>query len=230
MSRSFLVAFVVGLALVAALAYFYPLPGHERFRSLITVLPNGGRQEDFVIRWPADRIETRSPRDGEVKRAGPPGVLTMDDAQGHRASAEVFRLRDTKGNVIGIASRVAALGLPREPAGVSATNWLLLIPSRGALLLRQTDSANLVAAQAVDPDGSTRVVMPAERPGFWSLASSYRITDGPGANGAGVVVEGTAEFGGLSGSYMERWELDPAAGSDGPSGQIVLTTLLGSTG
>jgi len=227
-SRSFLVAFAVGFALVAALAYVYPLPGHERYRSLITVLPNGGRQEDFVIRWPADRIATGPHGDGEVTSAGAPGVLAMDDAQGHRASAEVFRLRDAKGNVIGLASRVAALGLPREPVGVSTTSWLLLIPSRGALLLRQVDSANLTAVEDIDADGVTRVITPVERPGFWSLASSYRITNGPDASGAGVVVEGTDEFGGLAGSYVERWELGPAAAGQDPSGQIVLTTLLRS--
>ncbi len=230
MSRSFLVAFAVGLALVAALTYSYPLPRHERYRSLITVLPNGGRQEDFVIRWPADRIEIGPGRAGEATTRGASAVLSMDDPRGHRASAEVFRLRDAMGNVIGLATRVAALGLPGEPAGVSASNWLLLIPSRGALLLRQTDSANLTATKIIDADGVTRVITPVERPGFWSLASTYRITDGPGADREGVVVEGTEEFGGLAGRYVERWELGPAAAGESLSGQIVLTTRLESAG
>lgn len=218
MIRVFILSFLAGLALVVAAAGLYPLPGHERFRSNIEVLTNGGRQESFVIRWPQDRIAMPAPLPGAAPVVTGGGVV-LDPGQ-QPVAVELFRLRDTDGNVIGIASRATARLLGQRVAAASTTNWMLLIPSRGSLLLTQENSADLRPVPT--PDGYE---LPAEHREFWAPGTRYRITAGPAPDGRGRLVRGTEEFAGLNGSYAEIWELDEVAADGRTSGRITLTTV-----
>lgn len=219
MSRFFFGSFAAGIVLALAFALLYPAPVPPRFPSLISVQPDGGRREDFVIRWPADRIplpaDLRAARAGAVASTDSAGAMVLADAGGRRVSGEVFRLRDADGKVVGVASRVSAGGGARPSA-----DWMLVIPGRGALLLHQADAADL-AARAV-PGTRRRAASPAQQSTFWGSRREFRAT----APGSGTVVHATREFAGLTGSFTETWALEGVDGDGATRGTIRLVTLL----
>lgn len=223
MTRVFFASFAAGLVLACAATLLYPLPGPARFPSLIAVLPDGGRREEFVIRWPEDRIslpgDARAVRTGVISATDAAGALVVEDAAGRRVSGEVFRLRDGAGNVVGVASRVSAGGGGLRPAA----DWMLVIPGRGALFMRQTDAVDLGAR--FTPDSRRRVTSPVEQPGFWSRARQITVAGGNG----GTVVHGTREFAGLAGSLRETRVVDEVGADGATRGRILLATTLRGT-
>lgn len=112
MKRLLQLGLLLGFFGTLAGAYFAPWFEFPRIRSAATVVPNGGRLEQFEVRLPADRIG---------------GGLTVPFAP-EAGSLEHFKLCDVEGNVIGIAARHS---LPLADGW--ATSWLLTIPSRGTI-------------------------------------------------------------------------------------------------
>lgn len=228
MKRLFIIAFVAGLSVIALAIAFWPLPIHTRYRSLITVPPDGGRQEEFIIHWPEDRIG----RPGE-ERSGTPasaavGVAVLEDSAGQRVSVELFRVRDAEDNVIGVASRLAGTGGAVADPLRSASNWLLLIPSRGALFLAQTDVLDTTVREQATADGNAGLP-PAQSAAFWAdrqrllVTASARATTGSATTGR--VLRGTNEFAGLEGSFTETWDLEEVGADGSTQGRIVLSTF-----
>lgn len=228
MKRLFGFAFVTGLLVVVVTATLWPMPEHLRYRSLISVAPDGGRQEDFVIRWPEDRI----PRPDEVSSEPPAavavGAAALEDTAGRRVSAEVFRVRDTEDNVIGVAGRLAGTGGAIADPGRSASNWLIVIPSRGAMFLTQTDAFDTTIREQLTADGYVALA-PAQAAAFWTDRSRFRVTaTAPGtirSSTTGQVLRGTSEFAGLTGSFTETWELEEVSADGSTRGRILLSTL-----
>lgn len=139
MARLFYGFVLAGVVLTFLLAGTWPLPEHPRYRSAISVVPDRGREESFVLRWPGDRITLNSLQPGDASSASSRNPL---DTSGP-ARAEIFRMRDRQGNVIGIASRIShELG----------ADWTLLIPGRGALFLSRDKARGTTAAR--DGEGS----------------------------------------------------------------------------
>jgi hypothetical protein len=221
LKRLFFLSFGVGLAASVAAAWLFPLPQHDRFRSRIEVLTNGGRQESFVIRWPQDRITLPAALAG-TDSARSAGTLILASAdQSSLSAAELFRLRDVDGNVIGLASRLTGRVPGQRVSTASVSNWMLLIPSRGTLLMTQENSADTGPVAT-----SGGYVMPADVARFWAPGSRFRITAGPAAGAQGRVLSGTDEFKGLTGSYTELWELEEVAVDGRTEGRISLMTVI----
>jgi len=228
MKRLFVVTFFAGLVVVALATTLWPLPRHLRYRSLITVPPDGGRQEEFIIHWPEDRIGRPGEERSGLPAAAAVGVAVLEDSAGRRASAELFRLRDTEDNVIGVASRLAGTGGAIADPGRSASNLLLVIPSRGALFLAQTDVLDTTVREQVSPDGNVAFA-PAEAAAFWTDRSRVRVTaSAPATTGSattGKVLRGTSEFAGLKGSFTETWDLEEVNADGSTQGRILLSTF-----
>jgi len=221
--RLFVAAFLAGIAVVIVSAGLLPLPDHVRYASSITVVPNGGRQERFVIHWPRDRV--RLPQ--AVPGAAPmltPGSAVLAQPAGMPAAAELFRLRDVAGNVIGIAAKTTGAIARPGHALESTSHWVLLIPARGALLLMQKNRTDLSARHR--PGAAGRFIMPEESAQFWAGYSRYLATAGPAGAGMGRMLRGTGEFSGLTGTYAERWELDAMRPDGTTEGRIILSTVL----
>jgi hypothetical protein len=115
MKRLLQLGFVIGLVGTIAAAYFVPWVEYTRYLSKTSVVANGGRVEQFMVRLPADRIEPSA----------------AENASGTRLSH--FKLRDAEGNVIGLAAKHEI-----TIAGALETAWLLTIPSRGTIALAGT--------------------------------------------------------------------------------------------
>lgn len=203
----------------------YPLPQSQRFRSSINVVPDAGREETFVIDWQQDRIQPlRADHAGAVRASG--GFSVLGGAGGMAAVAEVFRLRDVAGNVIGLASRsISPQGGPQGGQSLgqgSVSEWMLLLPSRGTLFLSQVNARDIAPRPAEQQAGELQPAF--QRAGFWAAGPRLRISPAPDESGAGRVTGGTGEFARLSGSYEESWELDEAPAGRVPRGRILLTT------
>jgi len=228
MKRLFVVAFVAGLLTVALAATLWPLPQHPRFRSISTVPADGGRQEEFVIHWPEDRIARPGERGSGLPPAAAVGAAVLEDSAGRRVSAELFRLRDTEDNVIGVAGRLSGTGGAIADPGRSATNWLLVIPSRGALFLAQNDVQDTTVRESIAAEGSVALA-PAQAGAFWTDRPRVRVTapapagDGPATTGR--VLRGTSEFAGLRGSFTETWDLEEVNADGSTRGRILLSTV-----
>ena len=221
MKRLFVIGFVAGLLCVGLAAWYWPLPVPVRERSLITVLPDAGRQEKFVIHWPEDRIE--------LPGGMAAGVAVLENTNGQRVSAEVFRLRDAAGHVIGVASRMAGTGGALADPGQSASNWLVVIPARGALFLVQTDRFDATAGEQATPAGLV-AMPPAQAAPFWAgrtrvaVSAAAPVSRGPTTTGR--VLQGSAEFAGLAGRFTEVWTLEKIGENGATAGQIELLTTM----
>jgi hypothetical protein len=137
MKRLLQLGFILGLGGMLAAGYFFPWVDYPRYRSDASVVANGGRVEQFLVRLPADRIGAAIDAP-----AADPALSPV---------IEHFKLRDANGNVIGIAARhQLTVGDHNETA------WLLTIPSRGTIALAASSSArdsleSLLAARGVMP-------------------------------------------------------------------------------
>lgn len=231
MKRLFVTGFALGLLGVGLGAWLWPMPQHVRVRSLITVLPDEGRQEKFVINWPEDRISLPDARStaGDGMPAGTAaGAAVLENTNGQRVSAEVFRLRDAEGTVIGVASRLAGIGGALADPGHSASNWLLVIPARGALFLAQTDRFDATVTEQPAPAGMVPVA-PAQATAFWAgrtmvaVSAVAPVSSGPATTGR--VLQGVGEFAGLAGRFTEVWTLEKVEADGSTAGRIELLTM-----
>jgi hypothetical protein len=201
-----LTGFFGGLALATLVDWV----DHPRLRAHVTVQPNGGAQERFVIRLPRDRIlDSGSP--GGLPAVFPE-TLKLPDGLLPGGHAEQFKLRDREGEVIGVAARHTEL-----LGGRATAAWVLYLPGRGSVLLEHQESAegltgelarrNLVAGRA------------------WEGELTVRRTAGPLADGLGRVVGGSREFSRLGGSYTETWRLTGVDADGGLRGTIEIDTV-----
>ncbi len=206
----FLLAVLGGFGGTLAGAHFVPWLKHARLPSHTSVVANGGRAEQFLIRLPADRIAATDNEVSGLRRVGAAAAMALP-AQfvAQPLVVEHFKVRDAAGSVVGIAARhwSAAGSAP-------TTTWSVLIPSRGALVL----SAPGERAGALEA---------ALRSGGYSAGKAWngQVAVPMAANDVGVVASGSGEFEGLSGSYSEAWTVAAVDENGRLSGTIELNTV-----
>lgn len=126
--RTFVFGILLGAVLAAAAAYVVRPVDQRREASVVTVQPNGGSREAFYVDLPGDRVLAG----GNGLPAAVPAGLKWPGAPILAASrAELFKLRNERGAVIGVASRIAA----PTPGGARMVEWVLHLPARGTLYL-----------------------------------------------------------------------------------------------
>jgi hypothetical protein len=220
LARLFFGSVLAGALLVVFAAGLWPLPRHERYRSEISVVADGGREERFVIQWPQDRVALEA--ESGMVQAGTAVALAANGVVS--ASVEVFRLRDIAGNVVGLASRSTSSRMLAGEGNVQGSDWILLIPSRGALFLTQRNGPDV----APRPHPARAGLVPAadDSAGFWSRGSRQRITAAAAGGHGGRILRGTDEFEGLQGSFEETWDLEEIDADGITRGRITLATRL----
>jgi hypothetical protein len=198
-------AVVLGFGGTLAAAHFVPWLSHARLPSHTSVIANGGRSEQFLIRLPADRIAATDATAGGVRSGtGESAMVLPAKFVAEPLLVEHFKVRDAGGNVIGVAARHWSAS-----ASGATTTWSLLIPSRGAMILSAPGEARGALESAIR-SGSQR-----------SPRSDVTVamTDEPG-----TLTAGTGEFAGLVGSYTETWTV---AGVD-EAGDLTATVEIGT--
>lgn len=125
MLKTFIVGIVLGIGAGAAALYAYPVVDQHREASIVSVAPNGGNTESFHVNVPMDRILVGAP--GQ-KQALPPGMDWPVDPVLEGVRVELFKLRNERDTVVGVASRTVA-----KDERLDVIDWVLHLPARGSV-------------------------------------------------------------------------------------------------
>jgi hypothetical protein len=128
MFKTLIFGFIAGLVGTIAVLYYVPAVDQHREPSFVTVTPNGGNTESFHVNIPMDRIMVGSP--GQSVSL-PPGLDWPDTESLAGVRAELFKLRNARDNVVGVASRVVTES-DRFGDGIE---WVVHLPARGSFYL-----------------------------------------------------------------------------------------------
>lgn len=124
MFKTLIIGFVAGIVVgVAALFIVQPVE-QTRERSIIDVTPNGGNHEIFHANIPDDRIVIGAPNQSTPV---PRGLEWPQDELLGDIRAELFKVRNAKDVVVGVASRIAATN---ENGAI--VEWSFHMPARGS--------------------------------------------------------------------------------------------------
>jgi len=122
-----LIGSLLGIAVAGGALYALPVVDQHREVSFVSVAPNGGNVESFHINIPVDRVMVGAPgRNSGV----PAGLIWPDDEILRGVSAEIFKIRNTRDTVIGVAARTVA----KEENG-DVIDWIIHLPARGSLFV-----------------------------------------------------------------------------------------------
>lgn len=128
MFKTFIVGILLGAGAVAAALHYVPVVNQHREQSLIVVHPNHGNTESFHVNVPMDRIMIGSRAQTSQL---PPGLDWPEGPMLADVRAELFKVRNSKDAVVGIASRIAAA----EDSG-DVIEWVLHLPARGSVYVK----------------------------------------------------------------------------------------------
>ena len=125
--KTFFLGIILGLAAAAGALYAVPVVDQVREASIVTVAPNGGNAEMFHINVPMDRIMVGAP---EQEVSIPPGLAWPAEEVLAGVRAELFKIRNARDTVVGVAVRTAA-----QSEGQDIIDWVLHLPARGSLFV-----------------------------------------------------------------------------------------------
>lgn len=128
MRITFIIGLLAGLIGMLALSYAAPFLQQERVRALTTVQTNGGRLEQFEIHLDDD-ILMQAPGTASTAETIPGTADWFPELAPFEGLAAVYRLRNERNEVVGIASRIRGISAPEQ------VEWVLYLPARGLLAL-----------------------------------------------------------------------------------------------
>ncbi len=123
--KTFLVGIVLGAVAAAGGLYAIPVIDQHREPSILTVETNGGTSEAFHINIPMDRIAIGAPGRPEPL---PAGMQWPDDELFANVRSELFKVRNARDTVVGVAARTA---VAEDDAAV--IDWMIHLPARGTM-------------------------------------------------------------------------------------------------
>jgi hypothetical protein len=126
MFKTFITGILLGIVTAAAALYYVPVVDQSRERSLIVVHPNHGNTESFHANLPSDRIMIGAK--GLIDPL-PVGLEWPEDEQFTNVRAELFKLRNGKDAVVGVASRLSY----SDGGSGDIVEWVLHLPARGSV-------------------------------------------------------------------------------------------------
>lgn len=125
MLKTFITGIVLGIAAAAGALYAFPVVDQQRVASIISVAANGGNAESFHINVPMDRIMVGS---RGRSRTLPEGLEWPDDDLLRDVRVELFKVRNARDIVVGVAARTAA-----AEGSTRLIDWVVHVPARGSL-------------------------------------------------------------------------------------------------
>ncbi|MEJ2127386.1 MAG: hypothetical protein P8X81_00910 [Woeseiaceae bacterium] len=153
MFKSFIAGILLGIAGAGAALYYIPVVNQAREQSLIVVHPNHGNTETFHVNIPMDRIMVGVPGQEEPL---PAGLEWPRDEQFATMRAEMFKIRNSKDAVVGVASRFAGSD---EVIG-NTVEWVMHLPARGSAYIRMEPTAREGGFRLGDLASGTREFAP----------------------------------------------------------------------
>jgi hypothetical protein len=211
MKALFVLAVLLGFGGTLAAAHYVPGLEHTRLPSHTSVVANGGRAEQFLIRLPADRLAATDGQVGGARALGRDAAMVLPaELAAAPLHVEHFKVRDAAGSVVGIAARHWTQG-----AGSASATWSVLVPSRGAMVLRAPGEA----AGSLDAALARSGYAPGKP---WNGQLEVPMVP---ASAKGELVSGSGEFAGLVGTFTETWTLAGVDDSGALLGNVTLDTV-----
>jgi hypothetical protein len=213
-----LAALVAGASATLALSFANPFAAQPRSAALIETADDGQVLETFWFHAPADGIAAT--HDGEPSKpvkVFPQGIGLLNEPHLRSAFVLLAKARNRAGEVVGFASEmeeVAPQSNILQGRMQMLSTWTLELPGRGTLFMYETEDASEFAKNVIVPAlvlGKT-----------WDQPWTFVTTTGPRADGRGVIVGGTGEFEGVTGSFVEVTHLKRFT----PEGRLELTMEL----
>ena len=128
-----MIGIILGIIAAAGALYAKPVVDQTREISYVSVAPNGGNRETFHINIPADRVMIGAA--GQTTGL-PAGLAWPDDEILAAVSTEMFKFRNERDVIIGIAARMVAV-----EGDSSVIDWVLHLPARGSLFINMDSMA-----------------------------------------------------------------------------------------
>jgi hypothetical protein len=128
MFKTFIAGIILGIASAGTIVWQIPVVDQARENSLIVVHANHGNTETFHVNVPTDRILVGA---SDEPMNLPAGLDWPSDERFSGTRAELFKLRNSKETVVGVASRITA---DDEVSG-NIIEWVLHLPARGSAYL-----------------------------------------------------------------------------------------------
>lgn len=125
--KTFFFGILLGIAAAATALITIPAVDQQREVSVVTVAPNGGNLESFHISIPMDRVMNGAPGEGSSL---PPGLKWPKDDVLAGVSSELFKVRNARNTIVGVAARTVA----REE-DAEHIDWVIHLPARGSLFI-----------------------------------------------------------------------------------------------
>ena len=131
MIKIFILGAILGLVGAFTALYFVSAVDQHRESSIISVTRNGGSTEVFHVKLPIDRIMTGA--QGQANPL-PPGIEWPTNPMFSNVRAELFKLRNARDAIVGVASRFAL----SDPEFGDKIEWVLHLPARGSVFVRMS--------------------------------------------------------------------------------------------
>jgi len=125
--KTFLIGVLLGILMAAGALYTIPVVDQFREVSIVSVAPNGGNSESFHINIPVDRVMVGATGKG---LGVPMGMMWPKEEIFENISTEIFKVRNVKDAVIGVAVRTVA-----NEGNSGYTDWVIHFPARGSLFI-----------------------------------------------------------------------------------------------
>ena len=127
MLKTFIIGILLGMLAAAGALYTIPVVDQYREVSIVSVAPNGGNSESFHINIPVDRVMVGA----TGKESGVPmGMTWPTDEIFMNVSTEMFKVRNVRDAIIGVAARTVA-----KNGNTGYTDWIIHLPARGSLFI-----------------------------------------------------------------------------------------------
>ena len=209
------IAALAGVIVTLITLFMLPGFGGTHIAPIETVSADGNRSETLHFLLPEDGIAVT--HGGNVPfPAAPPGVPTFTEDALKRGFALLVRVRDAQGRVVGLAAELEV-----HPQGDMLaeslewdTDWILVLPGRGILTLHQVEHSNELGPKVINPTLASGM----DWVGDWTI----QTTVGPGPGGRGVILGGSGEFEGSTGSFIEVDRLTRFSATMGLAGKVEL--------
>jgi hypothetical protein len=209
------IGMVLGALLMVAALVFNPFVRTATLAAPITAAdPAGHTVETFTVRAPEDIIAVTH-NGSNIIDPRPGGIALLEEPALQSGLLLVAKVRNADGEIVGVAvesEETDPVSNPLLGRMRMNTDWTILLPSRGTIFLTQIEDAGSVGKE----------ILPAVILGGWNGQADFVSTAGPNADGRGLIVGGTREFHGITGSFVELSHLTHMSRGRGGVGTVEL--------
>jgi hypothetical protein len=210
------ISFVVGALVVVAILVFNPFVKPARLAPPITTSDATGHVlEKFMIEAPRD-ILVVTHNGTNIIDPRPSGIALFDEPALQSGLLLVAKIRNEKGEIVGFAVESEAMDSASNPMLGKMrmnTDWTIVLPARGTIHVAQIEDAGAVGKEILPS-----VMLGKE----WNGKADFVSTVGPDPSGRGIIIGGTREFQGITGSFVEVSHLTHMSRKRGGVGTVEL--------